>query len=62
MVFDFPGFAISIPVFLLPVVDFTLKGVVSFLHLGHHLFVLVDLNLVVLVVVDLAVQLQLLFL
>lgn len=62
VIFDFPSFAISISVFLLPVVNFTLKGVVGLLHLGHHLLVLVDLDLVVLVVIDLAVQLQLLLL
>jgi hypothetical protein len=62
VVFDLPGFAIGVPVLLLPVVDFALEGVVGLLHFGHHLLVLVDLDLVVLVVVDLAVQLQLLLL
>lgn len=56
MVFDLSGFAISISVFLLPVVDFSFEGIVGFLHLSHYLFVLVDLDLVVLVVIDLAVQ------
>lgn len=62
MVFHFAGFAISISVLLLPVVDFPLEAVVGLLHLGHHLLVLVDLDLIVLVVVDLGVEFQLLLL
>lgn len=62
VVFDFPGLAVGLSVFLLPVVDLSFEGAVGLLHLGHHLLVLVDLDLVVLVVVDLAVQLQLLLL
>jgi len=62
VVFDFPGLAVGLSVLLLPVVDLSFEGAVGLLHLGHHLFVLVDLDLVVLVVVDLAVQLQLLLL
>lgn len=62
VILNLPGLAVGISVFLLPVVDFSLESVVGFLHLGHHLLVLVYLYLVVLVVVYLTVQLQLLLL
>lgn len=62
MVFHFAGLAVGIPVLLLPVIDFLLEAVVGLLHLGDHLLILVDLDLVVLVVVDLGVKFQLLLL
>lgn len=62
MVFHFSRLAVSIPVLLLPVIDFLLETIVGLLHLGDHLLILVDLDLVVLVVVDLGVKFQLLLL
>ena len=62
MIFHFAGLAVGVPVLLLPVVDFLFEAVVGLLHLGHHLLVFVDFDLVVLVVVDLGVEFQLLLL
>ncbi len=59
MVFHFPGLAVGVSVLLLPVVDLPLEVAVGVLHLGYDLLVLVDLDLVVLVVVNFAVELQL---
>ena len=56
VVLEVPGFGLNLSVFCLPVVDLPLQSVVSLLHLCHQLFVLVDLELVILVVVYLCME------
>lgn len=56
VIFELSGFAFGVAVLLLPVVYFPLEVVVTFLHLGRHLFVLAYLDLIVLVVIYFAVE------
>lgn len=62
VVLEVPGFGVSLPELLLPVLDFPLETIVAFLHSGDNLLVFCDLHLIVLIVVDLTVKLQLLLL
>lgn len=59
MIFEFAGLGVCIAVLLLPVVDFAFEGIVGLLHFVDYLFILVNLNLVIFVVVDLAIEFQL---
>jgi hypothetical protein len=62
MVLHFSGLAVSITIFLLPIVNFPLEAIVGLLHLNDNLFVLVDFNLVILIIVYLTIELELLLL
>lgn len=58
MILHLPGFAVSISILLLPPIHFFLQVRVVLLHFSHDLLILVYFYLVVLVVIDFAVELE----